>query len=98
MTKPPRRSRAREKGLESAAAVLKRHFKGLNTASLVTSNRDYPAPARVDVQRAIDKLLPTFAGSRQLGLHVEYAHETLTIGHLLANQHARVAIGPLQYE
>ena len=89
---------ARETGIESAAAVLKRHFAGMKLADLVTANREYPAPARVDLQRALDDLLPGFTGSRQLGIHAEYAHDTLTMGHLLANQHTRVVIGPLQYE
>jgi hypothetical protein len=98
MVKRNKRPSARETSLGSAAAVLKRHFAGLNVANLITTNREYPAPARVDLQRAIDELLPRFSRSRQLGIHAEYAHETLTMGHLLANQHARVVIGPLQYE
>lgn len=89
---------ARKTSLESAAGVLKRHFAGLSVANLITANRAYPVLARVDLQRAIDELLPGFSRSRQLGIHVEYAHETLTVGHLLANQHSRVVIGPLQYE
>jgi len=78
--------------------VLKRHFGGLNVANLITANREFPSPARVDLQRTIDELLPRYSHSRQLGIHVEYSHETLTLGHLLANRHSPVVIGPLQYE
>src|SRR5262245_29559682 len=88
----------RGSNLESASAVLKRHFAGLNVADLTTANREYPAPAGIDLQRAIDELMPRFSRSRQLGIHVEYAHETLTMGHLLAHSSAPVVIGPLQYE
>lgn len=77
---------------------MKRHFAGVDLAKLITASREYPIPARVDLQRAIDELLPQFSTPRQCGLHVELAHETLTLGHLLANQHAQVVIGPLQYE
>src|SRR5215510_296035 len=89
---------ARESGLESAASVVKRHFNGFRIANLITANREYPAPSRVDLQRALDEFLPQFSHSRQLGLHAEYAHETLTLGHLLGNHHSRVVVGPLQYE
>jgi hypothetical protein len=53
MVKRDNKRGAREKNLESAAAVLKRHFAGLNVANLITSNREYPAPARVDLQREL---------------------------------------------
>jgi hypothetical protein len=98
MIKPNTRQAAPKASLESAAAVLKRHFAGLNVANLITANREYPSPARVDLQRTIDELLPGFSRSRQLGIHVEYSHETVTFGHLLANHHSPVVIGPLQYE
>jgi hypothetical protein len=98
MPKRNKRPSARKTSLQSAAAVLKRHFAGLNVANLITANREYPEPARVDLQRAIDELLPGFLRSRQLGIHAQYSHETLTVGHLLADDHSRVVIGPLQYE
>lgn len=84
--------------LSPAASSLKRHFLGVDVAKLTTASREYPIPARVDLQRAIDELLPRFSAPKQFGLHVEHAHETLTLGHLLGNHHSRVVIGPLQYE
>ncbi len=98
MASEKKRLTSRRRGLETASTVLKRHFAGLDVARLITSNREYPTPARVDLQRAIDELLPQFSRGRQLGIHAEYSHETLTMGHLLANRHSPVVIGPLEYE
>jgi hypothetical protein len=84
--------------LQSTSSVLKRHFTGMQVASLVTASREYPVPARVDLQRAVDELLPEYSGATQSGIHAEFAHETLTLGHFLANGHTRVVVGPLQYE
>src|ERR1700716_3809770 len=98
MTKHNESRTAGKVSLELAAGVLKRHFGGLSVANLITANREYPVPARVDLQRAIDELLPGFSRSKQLGIHVEFVNETLTVSHLLAHQPSRVVIGPLQYE
>jgi hypothetical protein len=92
------RHTTRATGLPSAASALKRHFTGVPVEALITASREYPIPARVDLQRAVDELLPGFARAKQSGIHAEYAHETLTLGHLLGNHHSRVVIGPLQYE
>ena len=91
-------TRARATSLETAASALKRHFKGFQAARLITASREYPLPARVDLQRAVDELLPEFSVAKQQGIHAEFAHETLTLGSLLGNHHSRVVIGPLQYE
>lgn len=95
---PRKKASSRRPALPSAAAALKRHFTGTELTALITANREYPLPARVDVQAAVDELLSKFANAKQTGLHAEYAHETLTLGNLLGNRHAQVAIGPLQYE
>jgi hypothetical protein len=94
----PRKKTSRPSTLPAAAGALKRHFRGVDVATLITASREYPIPARVDLQQAMDDLLPEFPGARQSGIHAEYAHETLTLGHLLGNHHSRVVIGPLQYE
>ncbi len=93
---PGRKTRA--PGLDSAAGTIQRHFTGTPVASLITASREYPIPARVDLQRAVDELLPCYSRAKQFGLHAELSHETLTLGHLLGNQHPRIVIGPLQYE
>jgi hypothetical protein len=82
----------------TAATVLKRHFARVPPASLVTSSREYPVPARVDLQRAIDEVMPEFAGAKQLGLHAEHAFETLSLNHLLGSHQWPVVIGALEYE
>lgn len=84
--------------LVTAASVLKRHFGKTDPAKLVTASREYPIPAKADVHRALEEVMPGFKAAVQHGLHVEYMHETLTLGHLLGNLHTPVLIGPLQYE
>ena len=81
-----------------AAAAIQRHFAGVPPATLITAGREYPIPARVDLQRAVDEILPGFSRAKQFGIHAELSHETLTVGHLLGNHHPRIVIGPLQYE
>ena len=98
MPKTKQSRTARSRGPETAAAVLKRHFAGVPTASLVSSCREYPIPARVDLQRAIDEVLPRFPRALQVGFHAEHTFETISLNHLLGNHHSRVVIGPLQYE
>lgn len=93
-----RRKSKESVALKATASVIKRHFAGVQVANLVTASREYPVPARVDVQRAIDELLPEFSGATQSGIHAEFVHETLTLGHFLANGHTKVVVGPLQYE
>jgi hypothetical protein len=93
-----KKSSSRSARLSPAASALKRHFTGVAMAKLITASREYPVPARVDLQRAIDELLPQFSAAKQSGLHVEHAHDTLSLGHLLGNHHSHVVIGPLQYE
>lgn len=91
-------ARAKKPPLTLASAVMKRHFPRLALDRLIVSNREYPVPARVDLQRALDDELRRFPGSRQLGIHCESSYETLTLGHLLGNHHSRVVVGPLQFD
>ena len=93
-----KRRKARASGLSTTASVLKRHFKGVQVDTLITASREYPVPARVDLQRTVDELMPGFTGAKQCGIHAEFSFETLALGHLLANGHPRVVVGPLQYE
>ncbi len=91
-------ARAKKPPLTLASAVLKRHFPRLPLDRLIVSNREYPVPARVDLQRALDDELGRYRGTRQLGIHCESNYETLTLGHLLGNHHSRVVVGPLQFD
>ncbi len=84
--------------LPLASAVLSRHFRKLELHDLITASRTFPITARVDIQSALDNLFSDEADMQLLGLHSQYSHETLTIAHLLGNQHFPVVIGPLQHE
>jgi ATP-dependent 26S proteasome regulatory subunit len=80
-----------------AETAMQQHFsKPLH--DLVTSSRTFPLSARVDVQLALEKLLGQNPSTKLLGIHTQYGHETLTIAHLMGNQHYPVIIGPLQHE
>lgn len=66
--------------------------------NLVTSSRTFPLSARVDVQLALEKLMSRNPDAKLLGLHTLFAHETVTISHLIGNRHYPVIIGPLQHQ
>ncbi|HEX3107258.1 MAG TPA: ATP-binding protein [Terriglobales bacterium] len=78
-------------------AALKRHFKATPLQDLVTASRTFPLMARVDVQVAVNTLLGQ-PGSKLLGVHRQYSHETLTFANLMQNIHDPAVISPLQYE
>jgi len=81
-----------------AQAALETHF-GMPLHELVTSSRTFPLSARVDVQFALDKLFSSHSDAKLLGIHTMHpSFETLTISHLISNQHAPAVIGPLQHE
>jgi len=81
-----------------AEAALKRHFGRLPLHDLVTASRTFPMTARVDVQLALDKMFAPQPNAKLLGVHSQFQHETVTIAHLLKNDHFPVVIGPLQSE
>lgn len=81
-----------------AETALKRHFGKRPLQDLITASRTFPITARVDVQLALDKMFAEHPKAKLLGVHTQYQHETLTIAHLLGNQHFPVVIGPLQNE
>ncbi len=83
--------------LPVAEQPLRRHFGRVALQDLVTASRTFPIAARVDIQLALDKLFSERA-HRLLGVHTQYQHETMTIAHLMGNQHYPVVIGPLQHE
>jgi hypothetical protein len=77
---------------------LKRHFRGRLLEELITSSRTFPITAKVDVQCALEQLFSTRRDVKLYGLHQSYSHETMTISHLIGNEHDPVLIGPLQHE
>jgi hypothetical protein len=83
--------------LPLAEAALKLHFRK-PLQDLVTSSRTFPLTARVDVQFALEKLFSQDRDAKLVGVHTQYQHETLTVAHLLGNQHFPVVVAPLQHE
>jgi hypothetical protein len=81
-----------------AETALKRHFGKRPLQDLITASRTFPVTARVDVQLALDKMFAKHPKAKLVGVHTQYQHETLTVAHLLGNQHFPVVIGPLQNE
>jgi hypothetical protein len=81
-----------------AETALKHHFGRQLLQNLITASRTFPVTARVDVQLALDKMFAEHPKAKLLGVHTQYQHETLTIAHLMGNQHFPAVIGPLQNE
>jgi len=90
--------KAKKATVPLAETALKRHFGKRPLQDLITASRTFPITARVDVQLALDKMFAEHPKAKLLGVHTQYQHETLTIAHLLGNQHFPVVIGPLQNE
>ena len=84
--------------LPLAETKLKEHFRDYSLHELITSSRTFPITARVDVQFALEKVFSNRGDVQLLGLHQNYGHETMTIAHLIANEHDPAVIGPLQHE
>jgi hypothetical protein len=89
--------KAKAATLPLAEQSLRRHFGKVALENLVTASRTFPLAARVDVQLSLEKLFSE-RQHRLLGAHTQYHHETMTIAHLMGNQHYPVVIGPLQHE
>ena len=90
--------KAKKATVPLAETALKHHFARRPLQDLITASRTFPVTARVDVQLALDKMFAEHPKAKLLGVHTQYQHETLTIAHLLGNQHFPVVIGPLQNE
>jgi hypothetical protein len=78
--------------------ALRKHFAGHQLHNLVSASRTFPSSARVDLQSALQKLLPERAETRQFGVHRQYDHSTLTFANLMGNTHDPAIIAPMQYE
>jgi len=80
-----------------AATALREHFGQLRLEQLVTASRTFPITSRVDLQLALETKFRELRTS-PMGVHVQFAHETTTIAHLLHDGHNPVVIGPLQHD
>ena len=78
--------------------ALRKHFAKYRLHELVSASRMFPASARVDLQSALEKLLPERSETRRFGVHRQYGHSTLTFANLMGNVHDPALIAPMQYE
>ena len=92
------RTKAARPRVNLAHARLTSHFGKQSLDSLVTASRTFPIAARVDVQSALDALFSGHLSADLVGIHSQFMHETVTIGHLLHNVHSPIVLGPLQHD
>ena len=85
-------------GQQLVETALRRHFAKYRLHDLVSASRMFPTSARVDLQSALEKLLPERSETRQFGVHRQYDHSTLTFANLTGNVHDPAIIAPMQYE
>jgi hypothetical protein len=81
-----------------ASQLLEQHFRPLKLEEIITAGRTFPVTARVDLQRALEKLFPGSYPSRLIGIHTDYGHETLSFAHMSSQAHHTVFVGPLQHD
>ena len=80
-------------------ALIKKHFSKFAPHELITSTREFPATARLDLQLALaETLCGPLQPSKQVGVHRQFAHETLTFSQLLVDGEDAVIVAPLQYD
>src|SRR5262245_22223143 len=78
--------------------TLRWHFSGHELHDLVSASRTFPLTARVDLQLALEKLIPGGADAELFGVHRQYDHTTLAFPSLIGNVHDPAIIAPMQYE
>ncbi len=78
--------------------LLRKHFSPLKLEQIITAGRTFPVTARVDMQRALEKLFAERFPARLIGIHTEFGHETLSFAHMSTDGHYAVVIGPLQHD
>lgn len=81
-----------------ASYLLRRHFSPLKLDQMITAGRTFPVTARVDLQRALEKLFAERYPARLVGIHTDFGHETLSFAHLSSDSNYAVFIGPLQHD
>jgi hypothetical protein len=80
-------------------SVLKEHFGKSVLHELVTSTREFPATARLDLQTAVAEVLSgPLQPKKVLGAHAHHEFETITFSHLLVENENAVLVAPLQYD
>jgi hypothetical protein len=87
----------RAKHRNRVSALLQRHFNPVPVHSLVTASRTLPVTSAVDLHVALERLFSERYQARLVGVHAQFCHETLTVPHLVNDEHLPVMIGPLQH-
>jgi len=85
-------------GRRYAYEVLRVHFAPLTSDALVTATRVFPARARPDLQRALDRHLDGQDTQSFHGLHYRYTFETVAFSALLQSGNDPVSLAPANYE
>lgn len=80
------------------STLLRKHFHRLDISEIVTSSRSFPITARVDLQKAFERMVSESPAHKMVGAHEQWGHDTLTFAKLWAQSSHPVLIGPLQYE
>jgi AAA+ superfamily predicted ATPase len=88
----------KKRNVQLVETALQKHFGKYRLHNLVSASRTFPTSARVDLQSALDTLLPDRPGTRQFGVHRTYDHATLTFANLMGNAHDPAIISPMQFE
>lgn len=79
--------------------VVRAHFDPLPAHELVCSARVFPATARLDLQAALSEILRgSLVPGKQMGVHREFGHDTLTFAQLLVDENNAPTVAPLQYD
>ena len=65
------------KSKNKVSELLRPHFAPLKLEQMITAGRTFPVTARVDLQRALEKLFADRYPARLVGIHTEFGHETI---------------------
>jgi hypothetical protein len=93
-----RNKSAASKAKAFTSTLLRKHFRRLDISQIVTSSRSFPITARVDLQKALERMVSEGPSHKIVGAHEQWSHDTLTFAKLWAQTSHPVLIGPLQYE
>ena len=85
-------------GRSTLQKALRRHFKSVALAEIVTAAREFPITSRVDIQIALEDVFAGREGAKLLGIHSQVNQETPTIAHLFTGGPFPIDVGPLQQD
>ena len=79
--------------------LIRKHFGKIQTHQIVTTSRNFPVTARVDLQRALDGWFSCHSPKAEVvGAHIPFAHETVTFSHLVIDSDGAPVVAPVQYD